>query len=387
MRNRDHISLAALLLFAFAAHANAADDSSITGAIADSAGKPVSKATVTIQDASGKAVGAAQTDVNGHFILDHVNPGTYAVVVTAPGFASGSSVATTTPGKESSVSIALAKSDALDVQVNAQRLNRARNDLLPETGSSVYRFSQSDINNLPAGQNTPLNQVLLQAPGVASDSYGQLHVRGDHANLQYRINGIIIPEPISGFGQSLDTRIIDQMNFLTGALPAQYGYRTAGIVDIHTKSGDQGSGGSIDVFGGSHQTIRTSGDVFGSQGPFSYYFSGSLGENNLGIENPTSSVNAIHDHTRQGNAFGYMSYIINPLTRVSVMFGATSNQFEIPNTPGLTPAYTLNGVNSFDSSQLNETQSELNQFAAIALQGTNGGALDYQLAFVTRYSR
>ena len=95
---------------------------------------------------------------------------------------------------ESSVSIAPAKSDVLDVQVNAQRLNRARNDLLPETGSSVYRFSQSDIDNLPAGQNTPLNQVLLQAPGVASDSYGQLHVRGDHANLQYRINGIVIPE-------------------------------------------------------------------------------------------------------------------------------------------------------------------------------------------------
>jgi len=387
MRNRHYLTQAALLLFMFAGHAYAANDSSITGAIADSSGHAVSNATVTVQDASGKAIGAAQTDANGHFILDHVNPGTYAIVVTAPGFASSSSVATTQAGKESAVSIALAKSDALDVQVNAQRLNRARNDLLPETGSSVYRFSQSNLNDLPAGQNTPLNQVLLQAPGVASDSYGQLHVRGDHANLQYRIDGIIIPEPISGFGQSLDTRIIDQMNFLTGALPAQYGYRTAGIVDIRTHSGDQASGGSIDVFGGSHQTIRTSGDVFGSQGPFSYYFSGSLGENNLGIENPTSSANAIHDHARQGNAFGYLSYIINPLTRLSVMFGTTSNQFEIPNTPGLTPAATLNGVNSFDSSQLNETQSELNQFAAIALQGTNGGALDYQLSFVTRYSR
>lgn len=387
MRNRHHIKQAALLLFAFAGYAYAADNNSITGAVADSSGKRVSKATVTIQDASGKATGATQTDDNGHFILDHVSPGTYAVVVTAPGFASGSSVATSTPGHERSVSITLAKSDSLDVQVNAQRLNRARNDLLPETGSSVYRFSQSDINNLPAGTNTPLNQVLLQAPGVASDSFGQLHVRGDHANLQYRINGIIIPEPISGFGQSLDTRIIDQMNFLTGALPAQYGYRTAGIVDIRTRSGDSGSGGSIDVFGGSRQTIRTSGDVFGSQGPFSYYFSGSVGENNLGIENPTSSASAIHDHTRQADAFGYMSYIINPLTRVSLMFGATSNQFQIPNTPGLSPAFTLNGVNSFDSSQLNETQSELNQFAAIALQGTNGGKLDYQLAFVTRYSR
>lgn len=325
MKNRTHVSHAALLLFAIAAHAHAAtDENPATGTVTDKADKPVD---------------------------------------------------------------GLAKSDTLDVQVNAKRLDRARNGLLPETGSSVYRFSQADIETLPAGQDTPLNQVLLQAPGVASDSYGQLHVRGDHANLQYRINGIIIPEPISGFGQALDTRIIDQVNLLTGALPAQYGYRTAGVVDIRTKSGDAGDGGSVSVFGGSHQTLKTSADVFGTQGPFSYYFSGSLGVNNLGIENPTSSANAIHDHTRQGDAFGYMSYIINPLTRVSLMFGTTSNQFEIPNTPGLATNFTLNGNSTFNSSQLNETQSELNNFAVVALQGTNGGALDYQVALFTRYTR
>jgi outer membrane receptor protein involved in Fe transport len=390
MKNRTLFAHAALLLFAQIAanHAYAAEsDGTVSGSVADSTGKPVANANVVLQNASGAAAGTANTDTSGHFVVHNVTPGTYAVVVNAPGYASGSSIATTNDGSNTSVSISISQSDALDVQVNAKRLDRARNGLLPETGSSVYRFSQADINTLPAGQDTPLNQVLLQAPGVASDSYGQLHVRGDHANLQYRINGVIIPEPISGFGQSLDTRIIDQLNLLTGALPAQYGDRTAGIVDIHTKNGDQGNGGSIDVFGGGHQTIRTSADVFGSKGPFSYYFSGSVGENNLGIENPTSSASAIHDHTRQGDAFGLMSYIINPLTRVSLMFGTTSNQFDIPNTAGLPTNFTLNGITSFDSSKLNETQSELNQFAVVALQGTNGGALDYQVALFTRYSR
>ncbi len=388
MNNRTLVSHAAPLLFAIASHAYAApNDSSVTGAVTDSSGKPITNATVSVQNASGASVSETKTDAKGRFVTGSVTPGIYAIVVTAPGFASGNSIATTSAGAESSVSVTLAKSDALDVQVNAKRLDRARNGLLPETGSSVYRFSQADINTLPAGQDTPLNQVLLQAPGVASDSFGQLHVRGEHANLQYRINGIIIPEPISGFGQALDTRIIDQVNLLTGALPAQYGYRTAGVVDIRTKSGDTGNGGSIDVFGGSHQTIKTSADVFGSQGPFSYYFSGSLGVNNLGIENPTASANALHDHTRQGDAFGYLSYIINPLTRISVMFGTTSNQFEIPNTPGLPTNFTLKGNSTFDSSQLNETQSELNNFAVVALQGTNGGAFDYQVALFTRYTR
>ncbi len=276
---------------------------------------------------------------------------------------------------------------SLDVTVNAKRLDRARNGLSPEVGSSVYRITQSDIVDMPQGENTPLNQVLLQAPGVANDSFGQLHVRGEHANLQYRIDGIMIPEPISGFGQSFDSRIVDQVNLVTGALPAQYGDRTAGIVDIRTKEGNAGNGGTIDVYGGSHQTIQTSAEVFGANGPLSYYFTGTLGENNLGIEAPTSDANPLHDHTRQGNGFGYLSYMIDPLTRVSVMFGAAANHFQIPNTPGVTPAFTLNGTSTFDSSNLDETQSELNNYAVVALQGTNGAALDYQIALYTRYTR
>lgn len=365
----------------------AGDDAVLGGTVADAQGHAIN-AQISLQDASGHVVAQTTAGPDGRFQLDHVAPGTYAATVEAQGYGAVARIATVTQGQmPDSLAIVMRKDSTLDVTVNAQRLDRARNGLLPEVGASVYRITQADIDASPQGANTPLNQVLLQAPGVANDSYGQLHVRGDHADLQYRLNGILIPEPISGFGQSLDARIIDQLNLVTGALPAQYGYRTAGIVDIRTKTGDTGNGGTIDVYGGSHQTIQTSADVFGSSGPFSYYFSGSLGQNNLGIEAPTSDGSPLHDHTRQGNGFGYMSYLLNPLTRVSVMFGTASNQFQIPNTPGLTPVYTLNGQSSFNSADLNETQSELNNFAAVALQGTNGGALDYQVAFFTRYTR
>ncbi|KVF72480.1 TonB-dependent receptor [Burkholderia sp. FL-7-2-10-S1-D7] len=390
--NRLLLSQAAILAFAafLQAEAFAADaGTTLAGTVADTQGHALAHARITLQDADGHAVAHAQSGADGHFRFDNVAPGTYVAVVDAPGYATGTSVSTVAQGKAPApVDVTLGKdAGTLDVTVNAKRLDRARNGLLPEVGASVYRFSRADIETLPQGENTPLNQVLLQAPGVAYDSFGQLHVRGDHANLQYRLNGIIIPEPISGFGQSLDSRIIDQVNLVTGALPAQYGYRTAGVVDIRTKSGDTGNGGTIDVYGGSHQTLQTSADVFGSNGPFIYYFSGTLGENNLGIEAPTSNGNPLHDHTRQGNAFGYLSYLLNPFTRASLMFGTTSNRFEIPNTPGIAPAYTLNGNSTFDSAALNETQAELNNFAVLALQGTNGGALDYQVALFTRYTR
>ena len=45
---------------------------------------------------------------------------------------------------------------------------------------------------------------------------------------------------------------------MTGSLPAEYGFRTAGIVDIQTKSGAALNGGSVEIFGGSYDTIRPS---------------------------------------------------------------------------------------------------------------------------------
>src|SRR5450432_1393380 len=166
------------------------------------------------------------------------------------------------PLPESGPDLSAGSTTLNSVEVNAS-LDRSRNQLSPDIGASQYIINQQAIQQLPLGEATPLNQVLLQVPGVVQDSYGQLHVRGDHADLQYRVNGVIIPESISGFGQTLDTRLIDSLQFLTGALPAQYGYRTAGVVDITTKTGAQTSGGSVGFTAGSSGTRNPEFTLFG----------------------------------------------------------------------------------------------------------------------------
>jgi len=272
------------------------------------------------------------------------------------------------------------------VEVVARRLDEARNGLSPETGSSVYRFDNKAIDTLPLGDATPLNQVILQAPGVVQDSYGQLHVRGDHANLQYRINEVVIPEPISGFGQTLDTRFANQINILTGALPAQYGYRTAGVVDIHTKSGSFDNGGSISFLGGSHNHRETSLQVSGSQDAFSYFLTGSYLHDDQGIENPTGSRNARHDATQQGKGFGYLSYILDPDSRVSLIFGVTNNRFEIPNAPGVTPDFDLADTSPKNSFDLDAHQNEKNSFQIASYQRSVGDDATYLLSVFHRYT-
>ncbi|WP_439890244.1 TonB-dependent receptor [Ralstonia sp. 25C] len=284
--------------------------------------------------------------------------------------------------------------DLSETRVTAKRLDAARNGLSPDTGSSVYKFDTDDIARLPLGDATPLNQVLLQAPGVVQDSYGQLHVRGDHSNLQYRINGVIIPEPISGFGQMLDTRFANQINVLTGALPAQYGYRTAGVVDITTKGAandedgePKAISGEIGTVLGSNATHEVNAQIQGQKDRFSYYLSGVFAENNLGIENPTGNRNATHDHTTQNKSFGMLSYLLDNDSRVSFMFGTSNSRFQIPTRPGLQPQFTLDGAVPPASEALNANQREKTDFQILTYQQKVSPKLDYQVSVFRRASR
>ena len=107
------------------------------------------------------------------------------------------------------------------IEVTAGHLKSARIGLSPKVGTTIYSVDSHMIEMLGQGENTPFNEVLLRLPGIAQDSKasGSLHVRDDHGNVQYRINGVQLPESITGFGQSIDTRQIDQTDFITGALP------------------------------------------------------------------------------------------------------------------------------------------------------------------------
>ena len=213
----------------------------------------------------------------------------------------------------------------------------ARDNLSPRFGASSFDMNRAFIETLPQGTDAPINSVLLQAPGVAQDSAvnGDIHVRNEHANVQYRINGIILPDGISGFGHVLDTNFVGSLALITGALPAQFGLRTAGIVDIQTKSGNAlQPGGSIGIYGGSFGTLTPSFEYGGRSGNTEYFFSGRGFTSNLGIENPTDSYSAIHDRTYQGNFFSYTSTVLDPHTRVSTIFGNTTNQLPDPEQSG-----------------------------------------------------
>jgi outer membrane receptor protein involved in Fe transport len=269
------------------------------------------------------------------------------------------------------------------------RLDQARSQIQPDLGATAYSVSQVQIESESQGENAPFNQVVLRAPGVAQDSAvnGDLHVRGEHANLQYRINGVLLPEGITGFGLELDPRFVNSMELITGSLPAQYGFRTAGIVDIQTKDGFE-NGGEADMYGGSYETLRPSFEYGGTQGKLSYFVDGSYDQNGIGIENPTDSAIPIHDNTQQYKGFTYLSYILDDTSRISLLGSASYSTYQIPNAPGNTNAAFASAPGqpaTFNSADLNENQDERNCYGVLAYQ-KSAGDLNFQVAAYGRYS-
>lgn len=294
------------------------------------------------------------------------------------------------------------------LQVNEQVVRQtsaldARRDeaLAPKVGATVTTMSRRDLENVPQGSNVSVSDLVYQLPGVSQDSTssGDFHVRNDHANVQFRINGIQMPDGVSGFSQFLETGLFTSFSLITGALPAQYGLHTTGILDITTKSGAALSGGSASVYGGSNGTITPSFEYGGVVGNTEYFMTGRFFTSNLGLENPTGSINADHDHTNLGRFFSYTSSLIDPDTRFVTFAGVSDQAYQIPTNPGQQANIGgFNGANGgpysafgvqpgqYGSSQINQNQYETNEFFVAALQRSVGD-VDAQVTYYNRYSQ
>ena len=278
-------------------------------------------------------------------------------------------------------------SEAQVVAGKNDKFDEARHNIVAPIGASTHEINHQAIEALPQGTNTPLDKVLLQAPGVSQDSAasGELHVRNEHGNVAYRINGIMLPDGVGAFGQILDSSIIGKLDLITGALPAQFGLRTAAVVDIQTRTDAFNNSGSVSVYGGSHNTITPSFEYGGTVGQTQYFVSGRYFGTSLGLENPTPGNEAIHDWSSQQKGFLYLSTVLDPTSRLTLISGVANGTYQIPNNPGQTANFTAFGVSNFDSAKLAERQHEFNQFNVLAYQ-KSAGDLDFQVSYFNRTS-
>ncbi|HVP69223.1 MAG TPA: TonB-dependent receptor [Anaeromyxobacteraceae bacterium] len=260
------------------------------------------------------------------------------------------------------------------------------NFLLPALGANASSLTRSEINSLPQGLDTPIDNALTQLPGVSVDaatSNVSYHVRSEYANVQYRINGIQLPDGLSGFGQIVETGFVGTLRLLDGALPAQYGLRTAGVIDIAARN-EYPPSGSVTFFGGSYWTLSPSIAYGGQTEDLQYFVAGRYLRSDEGLDNAMPTYYPLHDRTEQWKAFGYLSGLVGESSRLTYLAGMSLGWFQIPNVIGQAPAGDF-GSPTYPSANLNENQYENFTFNVLALQ-TKGQGFETQVSLFARYA-
>jgi hypothetical protein len=359
----------------------------ISGRITDALGRPLDQVSLELRDRNGHRMGHATTDAGGRFKIALAKPGVYVLVAAKPGFKSANKIVGFPARAGETIFMTLDAEAALMLPVQANRI-RAQNSV-STTGANKYTLTAEDIYNLPRGENTTITDVMAQMPGVAIDQNQQIHIRNTEGpQFQYQINGVMVPLDINTnppFLSMINPLFIKRISLLDGILPSRYSYATGGVVNIETKDGCQQPGGSVSIYGGQRNTIQPSFQYGGCDGNFSFYVSALYSQSNTAFSSATPAPDAIHDHTNQGQGFGFFAYDLNPTTRLSLVTSVAASDNQLPNRANLTPQFELAGVSYYPSANINSYLDFRDYLGILALNGAPVPGLTYQLAYAAHY--
>ena len=124
------------------------------------------------------------------------------------------------------------------------------------TGDQV--FKQNDFHGAPTNTTS---QILQQSiAGAVRAPTGEVHIRGQHAEYTYYVDGVPVPPGISGsLNELFDPSVVNQINFQTGGWDAEYGGRNAAVVNVTTKVPPGGFHGSLSSYAGAFDRSSTAG--------------------------------------------------------------------------------------------------------------------------------
>ncbi len=358
-----------------------------SGTVTDALGRSLAQVKVELRDQQGKVIAHATTDAKGRFKIAPANAGVYSLLAIEHGFKPATTTLVFPRDAGKTIAMTLDAETALTVPVKASMI-RAQNGV-SSTGANKYTVTSQDIANLPRGDNANLTEVLTQMPGVALDQNQQIHIRNTEGpQFQYQINGVMVPLDINTnppFISMLNPMFIKQMSLLDGILPSRYSYATGGVLNIETKDGCEQPGGSASVYGGQRNTVQPSVQYGGCLGNFSYYLSAIYSQSNSAFSSATPAPDAIHNHTNQGQAFGFFTYNLNPTTRLSLTTSMAASNNQLPNQNNLTPQFELEGVTNYPSADINSYLNFRDYLGMLALNGAPAPGLSYQVAYATHY--
>ena len=313
----------------------------VTGTVVDSSSaRPIQSAEVSLVNEGGRVVSNAITDAFGRFTIHNVGMGSYNVSVHMLGFRPIARPLVV-PASGSAAPLRFAMTP-VGVNLSAmQTVATAPVSVDTRTGDQV--FKQNDYHGAPT-QTT--SQILQQSiAGAARAPTGEVHIRGQHAEYTYYIDGVPVPPGISGsLNELFDPEVVNQINFQTGGWDAEYGGRNAAVVNVTTKIPSGTFHSSISSYVGGYQRSTTDGptsfngqtlSLGGNNGPWGMYFSGARQFTNMRLEPvvfDTSGSRVVNFHNDGSDyySFGKIQYTAGANDVIALDMNMSQTKFAVP---------------------------------------------------------
>jgi hypothetical protein len=236
------VLMLAMSLLGLQAFAQSTTDGAIGGTVTDQTGAVIPNASVKVTNIGTNRTATATTDGSGRFRVISLQPGTYAVEITAGSFAPYKAQGLIVEvGRVSTVEATMnvsASAEAVDVTGEAPTVNTQSQDF-------SSNINQTDINELPINGRR-WSQYALGTPGATPDgAFGLVSFRG--------ISGLLNNNTVDGgdnnnsfygeergrtrIGYVISQDAIQEFQVNTSNFSAEYGRAAGAVVNAVTKSG------------------------------------------------------------------------------------------------------------------------------------------------------
>jgi outer membrane receptor for ferrienterochelin and colicin len=224
----------------------------VRGVVLDDSGM-VPGATVELTDPLGGLIDSQVADTTGRFAFPAVAPGRYLLRVAMPGFQPVTHAITVAAALPVDVTLRLSLRTAVEVVVEDPGL--------PDSPAARASIAGESIAGIPIRATAnAVQEVVATLPGWATEDNGLLHVRGIDDGFLYVIDGVPVYErldTLNGLGPALAN--VESINVMTGYIPAEFGHKAGGVIDVRSKSIGKDWLGAVQVEGGSDDATAASG--------------------------------------------------------------------------------------------------------------------------------
>ncbi|MBC7842092.1 MAG: TonB-dependent receptor [Gemmatimonadaceae bacterium] len=301
----------------------------VYGTVTDSVrGAPLGSAQVTIQSGD-RVVVSTLTDAFGHFRAHHLQAGLYTVRVRVLGFRPVER-AVTVAARDIEVNVSMA---AVSVELTGVTVT-AGAPIAIDTRTGEQSF---DGNRSHSSPTTTSSQLIQQSvAGAVRAPTGEVHIRGQHAEYTYFLDGVPVPSGVSGsLNELFDPAIVNSITFKTGGWDAEYGNKNAAIIDVTTKIPVGDFHLNASGFGGSFATNGQSVNASANQGTLGFFGAVSRQVTDMRREPvafDTTTFRPYNFHNRGEDLFGFGKVQWNPSGTdvVNLEGNWTRSKFQVP---------------------------------------------------------